>query len=109
MSSDARVAIEGLQDAFLPDKAGDASALFQLDLAGENGGKWLLDVSDGECKVLEQSAPDSDVTIMMDADDFAALFAGRLDPVQAFMGGKIKISGNLGLVMQLLNWFERSS
>jgi len=27
--------------------------------------------------------------------------------LQAFMSGRIKIAGNVGMVMQLLNWFER--
>lgn len=109
MSSDVRTAIQALPAAFLPEKAGNAKALFQLDLTGEGGGKWVLDVADGECELLEQVAANPDVTVTMDALDFVALFDNQLDPVQAFMGGKIRVSGNLGLVMQFLSWFKRGS
>jgi putative sterol carrier protein len=43
----------------------------------------------------------------MDADDFLALYNNKLNPVQAFMSGRIKVSGNVGMVMQLMNWFDR--
>jgi len=109
MSSEVRTAIQALPAAFLPEKAGNAKALFQLDLTGHSEGNWVLDVSDGECEVREQVSANPDVTVTMDADDFIALFNNQLDPVQAFMGGRIKISGNLGLVMQFLNWFQRGS
>ena len=109
MSSEVDTVVQSLPDAFLPEKAGSAKACFQLDLTGDSGGKWILDVFDGVCEVQEQVAENPDVTVTMDGNDFVALFNNQLDPVQAFMGGKIKISGNLGLVMQFLNWFERGS
>lgn len=109
MPSEVQEAIEALPAAFLPDKAGTAQALFQLDLAGENGGQWVLAVADGKCNVRQETATKPDVTISMDGKDFVDLFRNQLDPVRAFMTGKIKVAGNLGLVMQLLNWFERGS
>jgi len=107
MSSEVKAAIEALPAAFLPEKAGDAKALFQLDLTGDDSGQWVLDVADGKCEVREDVAPMPDVTVSMNGSDLVALFSNQMDPVQAFMRGKIKVSGNLGLVMQLLNWFER--
>jgi putative sterol carrier protein len=107
MSATAREMLEAMPDAFLPEKAGDATARIQLDLAGDDGGAWLLDIAGGECNVSEEKASQADVTVTMDADDFVALYSNKLNPVQAFMSGRIKVAGNVGMVMQLLNWFER--
>lgn len=107
MSSEARELIESLPQAFLPEKAGSAKGTIQFDLQGDGGGQWAMEVGDGTCKVREEMASAPNVTLVMKAADFVALYRGKLNPIQAFMGGKIKVSGNVGLVMQMLNWFDR--
>ena len=107
MTTQASDLIAAMPRAFRPEKAGDAKAAIVLDLSGDNGGRWLLDIANGQCQVQPETGAKPDVTVSMDADDFVALYHNRLNPVQAFMSGKIKVSGNVGLVMQLLNWFDR--
>ena len=107
MTSQVKELMESMPGAFLAEKAGAAKALIQLDLTGENGGTWVLDIANGQCQVREEAAPNPNVTVTMDADDFVGLYRNQINPVQAFMAGKIKVSGNVGLVMQLLNWFQR--
>jgi putative sterol carrier protein len=107
MSTTARDMIQAMPAAFLPEKAGSTQALIQLDLTGQEGGQWLLDIANGQCQVREEKASQPDVTVTMSAQDFVALYQNRLNPIQAFMGGQIKVAGNVGLVMQLLNWFQR--
>jgi len=107
MSSQAQQVIESLPGAFLPEKAGNAKALIQLDLTGEGGGQWALDIAEGKCNIVEGLVAEPDVTLTMSADDFAAMYQGTLNPIQAFMGGKIKVSGNVGQVMNLMYWFKR--
>jgi putative sterol carrier protein len=105
----AKQVIAALPRAFLPEKAASAKGLIQFNLTGDGGGQWVLDVSDGKCAVREETAPKPDATLTISADDFVALYSNQLNPVQAFMGGKIKVSGNVALVMQLLNWFDRDA
>lgn len=40
-------------------------------------------------------------TMTLDSDDFVALFKGQLNPTQAFMGGKLKIKGDMMVAMKL--------
>ena len=105
--SETRELIEAIPKAFLPEKAGNATARFLLDLSGDEGGQWLLHIAEGTCTVREGGEAKPDVTIKMDAADFSALFRNQMDPIKAFMSGKIKVAGNVGLVMQLLQWFDR--
>jgi putative sterol carrier protein len=107
MTSKTREMMQTMQDAFLPEKAGATKALIQLNLTGQDSGLWAVDVANGQCQIREEEVEKPDVTVTMDTEDFVALYHNQLNPVQAFMGGKIKITGNVGLVMQLLNWFER--
>jgi putative sterol carrier protein len=107
MTSKTKEMMQNMQDAFLPEKAGAAKGLIQLNLTGQDGGLWVVDVANGQCQIREEDVKNPDVTVTIDVGDFEALTKKQLNPVQAFMGGRIKVSGNVGLVMQLLNWFEQ--
>ena len=38
-------------------------------------------------------------------DDFQALISGNLNPMSAFMSGKIKVDGDMGVAMKLQSLF----
>ena len=44
---------------------------------------------------------DADVTLTADADVFQAILEGDTNPTAAFMTGKLKIDGDMGLAMKL--------
>ena len=48
---------------------------------------------------------DADATLKMDADDLARMMTGDLSPMTAFMFGKLKISGDMGVAMKLQSLF----
>lgn len=44
---------------------------------------------------------DADVTLGADADTFREMLDGDLNPTTAFMGGRLRIDGDMGLAMKL--------
>ncbi len=48
---------------------------------------------------------DAETTFIMTADDLAAMLAGDLSPMNAYLQGKMKVEGDLGKAMQFGNIF----
>ena len=68
-----------------------------------NSGNWFLDLKNGEGSVgaAESSEVEADTVMKSTSSDLVAMFTGKLSPTMAFMGGKLKISGNIGAAMKL--------
>uniref|UniRef100_A0A7S3PLD5 SCP2 domain-containing protein n=1 Tax=Aplanochytrium stocchinoi TaxID=215587 RepID=A0A7S3PLD5_9STRA len=51
-------------------------------------------------KVSEGTAKKTEINLTFTESDFQDLITGKLNPVQAFMQGKIKFKGNMNLLMK---------
>lgn len=56
---------------------------------------------DGNAGTVSNEDAEADCTITMSMDNFIALSSGDLDPTTAFMMGKLKVKGNMGVAMKL--------
>ena len=97
--------MQQMPTAFLPDKAKGVQAVIQLNLTGEGGGSWFVSVAEGKCEVSPGVAPTPGATVTATAADYLAVGRGELNPMSAFMSGKIKATGNMGMLMNFMNWF----
>jgi putative sterol carrier protein len=95
-----------LPEAFQPDKAAGVDAVIQFNLTGDSGGEWYVTIKDGEIKVDSGTAENPKLSITADAQDMLDIFTGKLNAMAAFSGGKLKLSGDLGLSMKLMNFFK---
>ena len=77
-------------NAWLPGKR------VKIDFGGE--GAVMLD---GVANQVSEDSGAADTTIKVDWADWEALQAGQLDPMTAFMQGKLKIEGDMSTAMQL--------
>lgn len=91
MSESLKAAAEALS-ARLNQSGFDGSVKFEI----ENEGTVRIVGADVS---LEDG--DADCTISASMDTLKDMFAGDLDPTAAFMTGKIKIDGDMGVAMKL--------
>jgi putative sterol carrier protein len=64
-------------------------------------------IAEGRCEVERGSAESPRVTIKMSVADFVRLITGRLNGMQAFMTGKLKVGGDLFFAQTFQSWFDR--
>lgn len=70
-------------------------------LSGDEATEKTMSIADGSLSVDDGLNDDANATISMDSDDFKAMMSGELNPMMAFMGGKVKIDGDMSAVMKI--------
>ncbi len=84
-----------------PSKIKGMNAIYQFDLTGEGGGEKWVKLADETGLFGSGQAENPNITITMAAADFLDLVDGKLDGTMAFMSGKLKVKGDMGLAMKL--------
>ena len=98
-----------MQGRFLPDKTGGRSAVIQYDVTTSEGTEsYQVVVADGTCKAGKGTDEEPTVTLVLSMANFLRLISGRLNGVQAFMSGKLKIRGDMMLAQSMQGWFDQS-
>ena len=82
------------------EKAGGIDKSVKFDFNGD-GSVWAQGTS------AEVSDKDADCVINVDKADFISLAKGEMDPMMAFMSGKLKIEGDMGIAMKLQGVLKR--
>ncbi|XP_055375583.1 sterol carrier protein 2-like [Condylostylus longicornis] len=66
-------------------------------------GYWVINAKEGKGKIIYNGKDKCDITFIINDEDVAELITGKLPPQKAFFQGKVKIQGNMGLAMKLLD------
>jgi len=94
--------------AFDPSAAAGRSAIVQYDVTAPDGvHSYQLKCGDGKCVVQKGGGEASRITLGLSLPDFLRLIGGKLDGMQAFMSGKLKIGGDMMFAQTMQSWFKR--
>lgn len=92
-----------------PDAAKEIGAKYQINISGDGGGEWFIDVSDSGPKAEKGAPGGADCTIDISAEDFQKLHENpQANGMQLFFAGKLKVTGNQMLAMKLQKLFALS-
>lgn len=91
----------------MSDVINEAVKVLTEKMAGVDiGGSVKFDI-EGEGSIIVDDEgvragdDDADVTLSADADTFQGMMEGETNPTSAFMTGKLKIDGDMGMAMKL--------
>jgi putative sterol carrier protein len=73
----------------------------QWNITGDEAGMWALQIVDGEGKMIAGGVEKPDVTFTVSDKDWLAMAEGKLDAMNAFMTGKLKVAGDMMLAMKV--------
>ena len=102
MAEGARELFEGLEDRIDPARTRGTTASYRFDVAG--AGSWRVQVNNGAVDVTESDAP-ADCVIRASEEDLLRVVRGELNAVTAYMTGRVKVEGDIGLAMRLRDLF----
>ena len=84
-----------------PEKAAAINAVIELVITGANGGTWTIDCTKPGGIVSSESSGSAKLTVTMADTDFVDMYQGKLSPQAAFLSGKVKVKGDMGLALKL--------
>jgi putative sterol carrier protein len=99
-------AFDMMPTRFNKEAAKGLNAVYQFDLSGDGGGKWHVIINNDSCQVNEGAAASPSITISMTAQDYLDMLSGKLNGQMAFMTGKLRIAGDMGLALRMQSLFQ---
>jgi putative sterol carrier protein len=98
---------DAMKERLDPQKAAGQSAVIQWDVVTPDGTHTVQFKVDNGSGSWTAGTPDTPrVTLTFSLADFLRFVAGQLDGMQAFMGGKLKLAGDMMFATTLQTWFN---
>lgn len=90
-----------LPQRFVVGASKGINAVFQFEIAGDDGGTYHVTIKDEAMTVTEGAAAAPNVTIKMAAENYVKMVNGKLAGPMAFMKGLLKVTGNVMLAQKM--------
>lgn len=103
-----QMVIPAISDHLQADKAAGQSAVVQFDVKDAEGTthSFHISVENGTCTGAAGAAEAPRLTLIFGMPSFLRFLAGLIDPMQAFMGGQLQVTGDMVFAMTFQTWFK---
>ena len=95
--------INQLSEHFDADAAGSMDEVFQFNFSDAE--PHVVTIKEGHCAIEAGVNDDASATLEMSSETLTEILNNDLNEMQAFMTGKLKVSGNMMLATQLKKLF----
>jgi alkyl sulfatase BDS1-like metallo-beta-lactamase superfamily hydrolase len=96
-----------MQASFRPERAGGATKTIQFDFSGREPGTWVVSIANGAYSYHQGSAQHADAIVLVDSDLWLAILRSETTALDAVMSARLRIEGDMALMIQFQNWFDR--
>lgn len=91
---------------FKASAAEGVNTVVQFNFTGAEASEWFVTVKDGSCTSEKGTTASPNMTMTIDSQDYINIISGTLNPMNAFMQGKVKVSGDMMMAMKFPTFFD---
>lgn len=84
-----------------PEATRGKEGIYQFNITGDDPGTYQMIIEGSGARAIKGVEKEPQCTLTIDGDHYRSMVAGTLNPTAAFMSGKLKIKGNMGLALKL--------
>ncbi len=95
-----------LIQSFVPERAAGVDTAIQVHLTGEKGGDYGIVIKDQTLTANPGILASASVKLEAAAQDILDMFEGKMDPMKAFMQGKLRLIGDKAMALKLTTLFH---
>ena len=82
-------------------EAAKVNKTIQWNITGDDPGVWAIQINDGAARLFPGGIEKPDVIFTVTSKDWLTIAEGKLNAMNAFMTGKLKIAGDMGLALKV--------
>lgn len=83
------------------EKLAGQNGVFRFEVEGDRGGVWSIELTNGIFAVRAGEPPDPAFGVALHIDDFEDIVRGDLEAGKAFVKGKVRTQGDMGVPMRI--------